>query len=194
MLQNKYDFASGHVTRILVTANVGGFVGGTLIGYSSQIIGRRLAIICMCILGGLLLYPYTFTSGPGLYAAVFFEQFCVFGAFGVIPIHLIELSPPAFRTFIVGTSYNLGIFLASASNSIETAIGQRYYPLPSRNGTALYDYGPVICIFCALVFVFVAVVTSVGPEKRGATLWGDEDHAGAEETDRVEQLDLGPLK
>ena len=152
----------------------------------------------MCILAGLLLYPYTFTSGPGLYAAVFFEQFCVFGAFGVIPIHLIELSPTAYRTFIVGTSYNLGILFASASNTIETAIGQRFYPLPSRDGTLIYDYGPVICIFTACVFVFVALVTSVGPEKRGATLWRDDDDVTAvtavEETSPVEQLNLSPLK
>ena len=41
-------------------------------------------------------------------AAAFFEQFCVQGAWGVVPIHLMELSPGSFRTFVVGTSYQLG--------------------------------------------------------------------------------------
>lgn len=44
-------------------------------------------------------------------AAAFFEQFCVQGAWGVIPIHLMELSPGSFRTFVVGTSYQLGTCL-----------------------------------------------------------------------------------
>jgi SHS family lactate transporter-like MFS transporter len=169
MLQNKYGLDSTGVTRVQVTANIGAIVGGTLIGYSSQIFGRRLAIIAMCVLGGALLYPYTSSSDSGLYAAAFFEQFMVQGAFGVVPIHLIELSPPNFRTFIVGTSYHLGVLVASASNSIETAIGERY-PLPSRNGEATYDYGIVICIFAACVFVVLALVVSLGPEERGAAL------------------------
>ena len=172
MLKNKYGYSSSNITRVQVTANIGGFIGGTLVGYSSQIVGRRFAIIIMCILGGALLYPYTSSSGPGLYAAVFFEQFCVQGAFGVVPIHLIELSPVAFRTFIVGTSYNLGVLIASASNSIETTIGERY-PLPPRDGTAVYDYSLVICIFSACVFAYVAIVASLGPERKGETLRRD---------------------
>jgi SHS family lactate transporter-like MFS transporter len=186
MLQNKYGFDSSGVTRVQVTSNIGGIVGGTLIGYSGQIFGRRLAIIAVCILGGALLYPYTFSSDSGLYAAAFFEQFMVQGAFGVVPIHLIELSPASFRTFIVGTSYHLGVLVASASNSIETAIGERY-PLPSRDGTATYDYGTVICIFAACVFVVLALVVSLGPEDRGAALSGNNED---EESGRANPVDL----
>lgn len=48
------------------------------------------------------------TSSCSVMAAAFFEQFCVQGAWGVVPIHLMELSPGSFRTFVVGTSYQLG--------------------------------------------------------------------------------------
>lgn len=48
------------------------------------------------------------TSSYSVMAAAFFEQFCVQGAWGVVPIHLMELSPGSFRTFVVGTSYQLG--------------------------------------------------------------------------------------
>lgn len=58
--------------------------GGTLVGYTSQAIGRRLSIIIICIVGGALLYPYTFTSSNAVIAAAFFEQFCVQGAWGVV--------------------------------------------------------------------------------------------------------------
>ena len=124
MLKNKYDFSATKITRVVVVLNVGAIIGGATIGYCSQIFGRRLSIIVVCILGGSLLYPYTSTSGPGIYAAVFFMQFFVHGAWGIVPIHLIELSPPAFRTFVVGTSYQLGNLISAASNTIETTIGE----------------------------------------------------------------------
>lgn len=60
-------------------------------GYSSQILGRRLAIMIACVIGGLLLYPYIFIKGDGIHAAAFFIQFCVQGAWSVVPIHLIEV-------------------------------------------------------------------------------------------------------
>lgn len=55
-------------------------VGGTLVGYFSQVFGRRISIIVVSIVGGLLLYPYSFTANNGIIAAAFFEQFCVQGA------------------------------------------------------------------------------------------------------------------
>jgi SHS family lactate transporter-like MFS transporter len=67
--------------------------GGTLVGYGSQIFGRRFSIIFISIIGGALLYPYCFVTNEKIIAAAFFEQFCVQGAWGVIPIHLMELSP-----------------------------------------------------------------------------------------------------
>ena len=72
-----------------------------------------------------------------------------------------ELSPPAFKTFIVGTAYNLGIFIASASNTIETKIAERYPLKPTG-----YDYGKAICIFIAVVFAYVIIMMYLGPEKR----------------------------
>lgn len=146
-----------------VVANLGAMLGGTVVGFSSQIFGRRLSIIVMCIIGGALLYPYTFVSNHGILAAAFFEQFCVQGAWGVIPIHLMELSPGAFRTFVVGTSYQLGNLVSSASSTIESTIGERF-PLPSDNGTKRYNYGKVICIFMGCVYAYVILLTLIGPE------------------------------
>lgn len=169
MLQNRYGFNSSKVTRVQVTGHIGAIIGGITIGYSSQIVGRRFAMICMCILGGMLLYPYAFTSGPGLYAAAFFELFFVFGAWGVVPIYLIELSPPAYRTFVVGTSYHLGTLMSAPSNIIMTRLGE-HFPLPSRDGEVIYDYRAVICIVVGIAFACTALVVSLGPEMRGADL------------------------
>lgn len=82
----------------------------------------------------------------------------------MIPIHLMELSPGAFRTFVVGTSYQLGNLVSSASSTIEARLGERF-PLPDNaEGETRYDYGKVICIFMACVYVYVIVLTFVGPE------------------------------
>lgn len=106
---------------------------------TKQIFGRRFSIIVISIIGGALLYPYTFVSSSAINAAAFFEQFCVQGAWGVIPIHLMELSPGAFRTFVVGTSYQLGNLVSSASSTIESTIGERF-PLPANPKTHASRY------------------------------------------------------
>lgn len=164
LLTNEYNFSANAVTVTQVVANLGALTGGTVIGYCSQIFGRRFSIVIMCIFGGALLYPYTFTSSKAIMAAAFFEQFCVQGAWGVIPIHLMELSPGSFRTFVVGTSYQLGNLVSSASSTIESTIGSRF-PLPPKGKTARYQYGLVMCIFLGCVYAYTIVLTIVGPEK-----------------------------
>lgn len=77
-----------------------------------------------------------------------------------------ELSPGSFRTFVVGTSYQLGNLISSASSTIEATIGERF-PLPPQGKTHRYKYGLVICIFMACVYVYVIILTLLGPEKLG---------------------------
>ena len=163
LLRNQYGFSPNKVTVTQVVANLGAMLGGTVVGFSSQVFGRRLSIIVMCVAGGALLYPYSFVRSDAVIAATFFEQFCVQGAWGVIPVHLMELSPAAFRTFVVGTSYQLGNLVSSASSTIEATLGERF-PLPARGKVARYDYGIVICIFMGCVYAYVIVLTLVGPE------------------------------
>lgn len=163
MLTNQYNFSANAVTVTQVVANLGAMSGGTIIGYASQIFGRRLSIIVMLVLGGALLYPYTFVSNERIMAVAFLEQFCVQGAWGVIPIHLMELSPGAFRTFVVGTAYQLGNLVSSASSTIESTIGEQF-PLPPKGNVTRYEYGKVICIFLGCVYVYVIILTLLGPE------------------------------
>ena len=113
-------------------------------------------------------------------------QSFVRGAWGIVPIHLIELSPPAFRTFVVGTSYQLGNLISAASNTFETTIGERY-PLPDRieDGEVVhvYDYSVVMRIFTACVFVYVVVITFLGPEELGKSMIEDDDDESSDEGD-----------
>ena len=85
MLRDQYGFNPNRVTVTQVIANLGAMIGGASVGYCSQIFGRRFSIVFVCIIGGALLYPYTYTSSNAVIAAAFFEQFCVQGAWGVVP-------------------------------------------------------------------------------------------------------------
>lgn len=81
-----------------------------------------------------------------------------------------ELSPGSFRTFVVGTSYQLGNLISSASSTIESTIGERFPlpPLTTATGTTKrYNYGLVICIFLGCVYAYVIVLTLLGPEYLG---------------------------
>ncbi|KAL1585441.1 hypothetical protein WHR41_05672 [Cladosporium halotolerans] len=193
MLENQYGFSANAVTVTQVVANLGAMTGGTIIGYLSQKFGRRFSIIFASVVGGALIYPYGFVGSERVIAPAFFEQACVQGAWGVIPIHLMELSPGSFRTFVVGTSYQLGNLVSSASSTIEARIGERF-PLPpiEENGKTIerYEYGTVIAIFMGCTFAYVILLTFLGPEYKGRQMGVAEDvdlheAAGAEAVDNV---------
>ncbi|MCJ1339798.1 hypothetical protein MMC09_005090 [Bachmanniomyces sp. S44760] len=184
MLQNQYEFSPNAVTVTQVVANLGAMTGGTVIGFSSQIFGRRFSIIFISIIGGALLYPYTFVGSHKVIAAAYFEQFCVQGAWGVIPIHLMELSPGSLRTFVVGTSYQLGNLASSASSTIESTIGEQFplAPIHTKAGKTVkrYNYGKVICIFMGCVYAYVILLTFLGPERLGRNFEVEHDSDMAE--------------
>ncbi|KAJ5760028.1 Major facilitator superfamily domain general substrate transporter [Penicillium odoratum] len=175
MLKSQYNFSANAVTVTQVVANLGALSGGTICGWASQIFGRRFSIIVISIVGGALLYPYTFVTTKSIMAAAFFEQFMVQGAWGVIPIHLMELSPGPIRTFAVGTAYQLGNLVSSASSTIESTIGERFPLPPSSTGAKRYEYGKVICIFMGCVFAYVILITLAGPERLGRHFDAEHD-------------------
>jgi MFS transporter, SHS family, lactate transporter len=158
-----------------VVANLGAMAGGTICGWASQIFGRRFSIIVMSIVGGALLYPYTYVSSTAVMAAAFFEQFCVQGAWGVIPIHLMELAPGPIRTFTVGSAYQLGNLVSSASSTIESTIGERFPLPPTADGAKRYNYGKVICILMGCVYGYTILVTFLGPERLGRQFEAEHD-------------------
>ncbi|KAJ5577688.1 Major facilitator superfamily domain general substrate transporter [Penicillium hispanicum] len=175
MLENQFNFSKNAVTVTQVVANLGALTGGTLCGWASQIFGRRFSIIAISIVGGALLYPYTFVTNHSIMAAAFFEQFMVQGAWGVIPIHLMELSPGPIRTFAVGTAYQLGNLVSSASSTIESTIGERFPLPPSKAAAHRYEYGKVICIFMGCVFAYTILITLAGPERLGRNFDAEHD-------------------
>ncbi|SCU95322.1 LADA_0G14950g1_1 [Lachancea dasiensis] len=173
MLSKQYGYSEDASTVTNAVANIGALVGGILVAHVSSFIGRRCAIVLCCVGGGAFLYPWGFLSNPRqLNPSVFFLQFFVQGAWGVVPIHLTELSPVEFRTFVIGVAYQLGNMISSASSTIEASIGERF-PIEGKEG--VYDYGKVMCIFMGSVFAALLITTVLGPENKGGEIVIDEE-------------------
>ena len=79
----------------------------------------------------------------------------------------------------MGTSYQLGNLVSSASSTIESTIGERF-PLPPKGKVKRYEYGKVICIFMACVFVYVIILALAGPERLGRKFGVAHDNDMAE--------------
>jgi SHS family lactate transporter-like MFS transporter len=160
-LQKQRHFAHGTVSLIAVIYNIGAILGGVALGAISQRIGRRGAMIAAALLAIPAVWLWAFSPSAALLAVgAFIVQFFVQGAWGVIPAHLNELSPPEARASFPGTVYQLGNFIASSNAVLQTAIAAHY------GGNFAFALGAV-AILAALV---VAGLVLVGPEARHADL------------------------
>lgn len=195
LLKDQLEFGTDRSTVTNAVANLGAIFGGTVCGHLSTFVGRRLTVMVAVVLGGAMIYPWAFLRSSSINAGAFFMQAGVQGAWGVVPIYLSELSPPAYRSLVVGLSYQLGNLALSASSTIESTIGERF-PIITATGKHAYDYSKVMSIFIACVFAYVFVMIFLGPENRGADFGVDRDEIFEEDASiesepkaKVEHLD-----
>lgn len=119
------------------------------------------------LLSAALIPAWILPSGEhALSATGFFMQFMVQGAWGVIPIHLNELSPVAFRSFFPGLTYQLGNMISSPSAQIVNTLAEKLY-VKDDGGPHVKGYGPVMGVGTAIIAILIAVTVAFGPEKRG---------------------------
>jgi SHS family lactate transporter-like MFS transporter len=141
-LQAQRHFNVHTVSIIAIIFNLGAMLGGICVGSLSQRIGRRWAIGLAAALSLPLLPLWAFSTEPVWIAVgAFLMQVCVQGAWGVIPVHLNELSPPSIRGTFPGLTYQLGNFLASLNLPLQTGIaawlgGDYRWPLVGVAGTS----------------------------------------------------------
>ncbi|KAF2197772.1 MFS general substrate transporter [Delitschia confertaspora ATCC 74209] len=166
MLTQK-GLSNSPATRASILMKTGACVGGTIIGYLSQFFGRRRAIVVAAVISAALIPAWILPEGErSLSASGFFMQFFVQGAWGVIPIHLNELSPPAYRSSFPGLTYQIGNMISSPSSQIVNAIAESV-TVKSAKGKPAPAYGPTMGIATAIIALGIAVTTALGPEKRG---------------------------
>ncbi|KAI9456311.1 carboxylic acid transporter protein [Boletus coccyginus] len=166
-LETTKGFTTHDATIATIIGNCGAIAGGAVAGNASQYIGRRLTIVIMVLLVGafipLWIIPDSFSP---LAAGAFCIQFGVQGAWGVIPIQLAELSPPAFRATFPGVAYQLGNMASAGSSQIEATAGNHLRTNIVVDGVVknVADYATVQGIFIGTVAAYVLVVTIFGPE------------------------------
>ncbi|KXN84179.1 hypothetical protein AN958_12915 [Leucoagaricus sp. SymC.cos] len=169
-LQTSKGFSADDATIATIIGNCGAIAGGMIAGWLSQYIGRRLTIVIfVCLIGAFIplwILPTTFSS---LAAGAFCIQFGVQGAWGVIPIQLAEMSPPAFRATFPGVAYQVGNMVSSASAQIEATGGDQLRTTIIVGGKPrdVPDYATVQGILIGVVAAFVLIVTILGPENHG---------------------------
>jgi SHS family lactate transporter-like MFS transporter len=98
-----------------------------------------------------------------LAVGAFLMQVMVQGAWGVIPVHLNELSPDEARGTFPGFTYQLGNLLASVNATLQAEIAM-------HSGG---NYGLALAIVAGIVAVVIAILTALGGEAKGAQFGGD---------------------
>jgi SHS family lactate transporter-like MFS transporter len=122
-LQEVHRVSAAARANIAILYNVAAVLGAIIFGHLSQVAGRRRGMVAALGLSLLMIPLWAFGwSVPILVLGACLMQAGVQGAWGVIPVHLNELSADAARGLMPGLAYQLGILLASPTNSIEYAL------------------------------------------------------------------------
>lgn len=156
-LQVQHGYGPHAVGAIAVVYNIGAIVGGLTFGMLSQRLGRRRAIVTAALLALPAVWLWAFSQTAMLLAlGAFLIQFFVQGAWGVIPAHLNELSPPEARGVFPGTVYQVGNFIASSNAALQANIAE-------RSGG---DYSTALAAVAVAAALAIVALTLAGREAR----------------------------
>ena len=156
LLQRQRHFNPDTTAMITMISMLGAIAGGLLFGFYSDRHGRRRAMVTAVIAALLLIPAWVMSSTVMLIVpAAFLMQFMVQGAWGVIPVHLSELSPGELRGFFPGFAYQLGVLFASSITLIEAVLAKHL------------TYAQSLGLLAGIVLLIGIPVIGLGPEARG---------------------------
>jgi len=162
-LQKQRGLDARTVATIAIIYNVGALLGGLGFGYFSDRWGRRSVMASAIALAAALIPFWIYPRSLGLLTAgAFLMQFMVQGAWGIVPAHLAELSPPQVRGLFSGLAYQSGVFFASLTAFAQAVLAERFGYASAMAGTA------------AVVMVTAIAVILLGGERPGAELSATE--------------------
>jgi SHS family lactate transporter-like MFS transporter len=157
-LREQHHFDPHTVSLIVITLNIGAIVGGLSFGSISEKIGRRKAIFYAALIALPVLPLWAFSVDPMMLAAgAFLMQISVQGAWGVIPVHLNEISPDEVRATFPGLVYQLGNLLASVNLYLQTRIAEAN----DKN------YSLALVLVAGTTAVVIAALIMFSRERRG---------------------------
>ncbi|MEY2543509.1 MAG: transporter, family, lactate transporter [Verrucomicrobiota bacterium] len=162
-LEKQRGFGVSAKSMISIVYATGAICGGAVMGFLSQQWGRRRVIIISAALGMLLIPLWIFAPSTALLImGGFLIQFMVQGAWGVVPVHLNELSPPEFRGTFPGLAYQLGNFAAAYAAQQQAWLAERF-----RMANGEPNYALTMALVEAVVFLAVILLAAIGREERG---------------------------
>ena len=162
-LQKQRGFNPDQTSQIAIIYAIGMICGGTALGHLSQRWGRRRIIILAALCGMFLIPLWIFAPTTALLIlGGFLIQFMVQGAWGVVPVHLNELSPPGFRGTFPGLAYQMGNFAAAYAAQQQAWLADHFR---LRNGEP--NYAVTMAMVEAIVFVAIIFLAAIGREERG---------------------------
>ncbi len=160
-LKVQHHFDTHLSSLITAIGNVGAICGGLFFGFMSEKFGRRRIIMIAALIALPVLPFWAFGSTPLILAiGAFLMQISVQGAWGVIPVHLNELSPPEIRATFPGFVYQLGNLLAAVNLNLQVWIAEAH-------GN---DYGTAMALVVGIVVVVIIVMVAAGPERLGIAM------------------------
>lgn len=161
MLATQRGFSPATEAKIAVVYNIGAICGGILFGVLSSRMGRRRSIALAAALSLIVLPFWAYSTTPvALAIAAFVMQFMVQGAWGVVPVHLNELSPEGIRGTFPGVVYQLGNLLASYNATLQAHVATAHGPVGHP------DYAFALAVVCGVVAVALVLLALLGPERR----------------------------
>ncbi len=162
-LQKQRGFNSEQTSQIAIIYAFGMICGGSVVGSLSQTWGRRRVIILAAICGMLLIPLWIFAPNTALLIlGGFLIQFMVQGAWGVVPVHLTELSPSAFRGTFPGLAYQLGNLAAAYAAQQQAWLAEHF-----RRPDGEPNYALIMALVSAIVFAAIIFLTAIGREEHG---------------------------
>lgn len=115
------------VSTLSIAGSVGAIIGGIMFGALSQHIGRSKSIVTAAVLVLPVIPLWAYGPGPLLLGlGAFLVQFCVQGAWGVVPAFLSELSPPSARATFPGTIFQIGTLIGSLNVPVQSTIAMNF--------------------------------------------------------------------
>lgn len=167
-LRVQHGFDAHTVAMITIVLNIGAIVGGLACGTLSERIGRRWTVFgaALFALPVIPLWAYSHTAA-GLAAGAYLMQIAVQDAWGVIPVHLNEISPEAIRATFPGLVYQLGNLFASINATMQASLAE-------QRGN---DYAFAMAVVAGTVAVVIAALIHFSRERRGVDMTGDASPA-----------------
>ncbi len=167
-LKHGHGVAANTVAYVTMFYNVGAVTGAVIFGLLSERLGRRYSMLAALAVALAIMPAWAFGSTLTILAlGAFVMQMGVQGAWGIIPVHLNELSPPAVRGLLPGFTYQIGILFAASTPTIEFALRDHL------------GYAWALTSFELVVIALLAFWLFFGEEKHGRSFLHEEERVAA---------------